>query len=90
MSTHGPEEHCYWRERYLELQENMAYSFEGFAQTLEAQNATPVNQDLQRELDAARADLAKLKGSRLVRAQSLFWRGARKARRSLNNLRNRR
>lgn len=89
MSEHGPETNCYWHERYLELQENMAYSFEGFAQTMDAQAATPVNQDLLRELDTARAELAKLRNSKLGKAQQLFWRGARKARRTLNQVRKR-
>lgn len=87
MSEHGPETDCYWHQRYVDLQENFAYSFQGFAQTLEAERVQGADPGLRAELAAARAELAKLRNSKLGRAQRLLWRVSGKVRRKLGRSR---
>lgn len=89
MSEHGPETHCYWHERYVELEETLAYSFQGFATTMEAQAAADpaANVGLQRELDEARRQLAKLRNSKLGRLQAAYWKLLPRVKRKVASLR---
>ena len=85
MSEHGPEEHCYWYERYLELEANFAWTLQGVATAMESAESSSAAA-LQAELDRTKRDLAKLQGSRLGRTQAALWQGRRAAARRVKPL----
>lgn len=86
---HGPETDCYWRQRYLELEETMGYAFEGFSDTLNGRGNDPVSNALRRQLDEANAKLQKIYGSKLGRVALAWRRAVGKVRRSASSVRNR-
>lgn len=86
---HGPEADCYWRQRYLELEETMGYAFEGFSGTLSGRGNDPVTNALRRQLDEANAKLQRVYGSKLGKVVLVYWRAVGKVRRFVSNVRSR-
>lgn len=83
-SDHGPEVECYWRARYVELEDEMARAFAGFADSLSRQDDNSVNRSLQRQVGELQAKVDGLRNSRAGKLALAYMRATTAVRRRIN------